>query len=499
MRTPAELRGKRAVVFGLGTKGGGTEVVKWLVKHGADVLVTEKKTAQDLRLSLEGLRGLPVRYSLGGHRAEDFVDADLIVRNPAVPLDSLFLARAADRGIPVVMDTTLFFQFCPAPIAGITGTRGKSTATAVAGEILRQSRPETVVAGNIERSPLADLDRITKATPVVLELSSWQLEGIEPLARSPHWAVLTTILPDHLNRYTSLEAYVAAKETIVKHQTADDVAILPLDDEWGARFARLTRARTTWFGDLDRSEAIISTADGVEKQGLGISRFELSESVRTALVLRGGQAVLYRGSDYDGQETLLASGEFSVLGEHTRRNMLAGALLALEMGASLEDVRAVLRTFRGLPNRLAVIREYAGRTFVNDTTATTPEAVMAALDAFRTRPVVLMTGGTDKNLDYRGLASFLHEAENLRAVVLLAGSATENLLVEIRKRQSVRTAVPLSAEPVSTMREAVRLAWKAAHPGDVILLSPGAASFEFFRDEFDRGQQFRDAVARVQS
>lgn len=469
-RSPAELAGRRVLVFGLGTKGGGVEATRWLLRQGAAVTVTDRKTAAELGTAVADLERAGARMVLGEHRAEDVNAAELVLRNPAVPLDAPLLRQAAARGVPVVMDTTLFFQFSRAPIAGITGTRGKSTATAVAGEILRRSKPNTVVSGNIERSPLADLDLIAADTPVVLELSSWQLEGIEPLQKSPHWAVLTTILPDHLNRYPSLEAYVAAKETIVKYQRDQDVAILPLDEPWGERFAGKTPSQRRWFGafaDFTVLRNTVKRRDAGELVGL----FRVGDHiVRT---WEGGEEMILRWDELGGR------------GDHTKRNMLAGALLALEMGAPLDDVRATLRAFRGLPNRLEVVREFEGRALVNDTTATTPEAVIAALRAFPDRMVVLLTGGTDKNLDYAALATALTQTPNLRAVVLLQGSATEKL----RRARPDIGAYPV----VRSMEEAVARAWEMSQPGDVILLSPGAASFELFRDEFDRGDQFRQA------
>lgn len=464
--TPAALRGTRVLVVGLGTKGGGTETVRWLVKHGANVTVTDQKKEGDLRSSLDALRGSKVRTVLGQHREQDVDAADLVVRNPAVPLTAPLLKRARALGTPIVMDTTLFFHFCRAPIAGITGTRGKSTTTAVAGQILRRSRPDTVVSGNIERSPLKDLDGIRRDTPVVLELSSWQLEGVEPLKKSPHWAVLTTILPDHLNRYPSFRSYVAAKVTLVKYQGSEDTAILPADDPWGLTFAKRTEAAVRWFG-------VITQEQNRRIPGF----FRLGDSV----VLRRGQKT----------ETVLRWSDLGGIGDHTKRNMLAGALLALEMGAALDDVRRVLLAFRGLPNRLEVIREFQGRTFVNDTCATTPEAVVAALGAFPRRKIVLICGGTDKRLSYAGLAKALSSRKRLRAVVLLAGSATDKLLAH----QS--TQWPVSLGPWTTMREAVQHAKAASEHGDVILLSPGAASFELFLDEFDRGSQFSAAAREM--
>ena len=285
--------------------------------------------------------------------------------------------------------------------------------------------------------------------------------------RDSHWALLTGILPDHLNRYQNFEAYVQSKETIVAHQHPTDVTILPVDDPQAKRFAEKTRARIVWFGVF---------REGEERRGFGLFRV--------------GDRVLLRTPEREGE--VLPWGELAGQGEHTKRNLLAGALLALEMGASLDDARSLLREFRGLENRLEIIRG-KDRTFVNDTAATIPEAVSAALRSFPEHQIVLITGGTDKNLDYQGLAGALQHTPNLRAVIFLEGSATDKLLSALEGSPLVQ-----GSPKVRTMPAAVEQAQAASRAGDVILLSPGAASFELFRDEFDRGQQFRDAVAEIQ-
>jgi UDP-N-acetylmuramoylalanine--D-glutamate ligase len=262
-----------------------------------------------------------------------------------------------------------------------------------------------------------------------------------------------------------MEEYVASKETIVNNQQADDVAVLPIDDPAGERFAARTKGAVRWFG-------IREGVGGMEHGAEGLFRI-------------GDDVVLRHGGR---EERVLSWEELGGTGDHTKRNMLAGALLALEMGAPLDDVRTVLRTFRGIPNRLEGLKSVQERAFVNDTTATTPEAVIAALHAFPDRMVVLITGGTDKNLDYTALAAALTETPNLRAAVFLAGSATDKLCAMLGHD---------AWGIVRTMAEAVDRAWQASQPGDVILLSPGAASFELFRDEFDRGSQFWGAVAAL--
>lgn len=464
LRSPAGLRGLRVTVMGLGTKGGGVEAVKYLVRHKALVTVTDVKTAADLRPSVEVLRGLPVEFVLGAHRDEDFLHADLVIQNPAVPRNSPYLSRARGAGVPVETDISLFFLFCPAPIGAVTGTRGKSTATTVAGLILREKRPDTVIAGNIQRSPLADLDKLASDSPVVLELSSWQLEGIAPHRQSPHWAVVTTLLPDHLNRYDSFADYVAAKEIIVRYQTADDVAILPTDDTRASAFARLTKGTVYWFGPYP--DNVLPARAGVFRRG------------RDVIFVRDGV-----------ESSLLPWDEMNGRGDITKRNMLAGATLALSMGAGAASARQVLRTFPGLPHRLETVRVNKGRTYVNDTSATTPEAVVAALGAYSEHRIVLITGGTDKGLDYRPLAGAL--TDNVAHVILLDGSATSKL------RPLLRDTKFRSAPVVRIMADAVAHAAARSLPGDVVLLSPGAASFELFRDEFDRGEQFRRAVQSI--
>lgn len=466
IRRPADVRGLRVTVMGLGTKGGGVEVVKFLVRHGARVTVTDEKTDDDLRPSLEQIRDLPVTRVLGGHRAADFARADIVIQNPGVPADSPYLKRARDEGVAIETDIGLFFLFCPAPIAGVTGTRGKTTAVTVAGMILRAARDDVVVAGNIQRSPLADIERIARDTPVVLELSSWQLEGLEPYRRSPHWAVLTSLLPDHLNRYPSFDAYVAAKETIFRYQGEEDTCILSADDARVAATAPRVRARVLWV-------ATERPPPGGPRAGEGI--------------VRSGERVALRR---EGREELLPLWrEIRGVGDHTRRNMLFGALLAIEMGADLDAARQVLRTFPGVPHRLETVRDVAGRTFVNDSAATIPEAVVAALRSYPGRRVALIAGGTDKNLDFAPLAEAL--SHQVRSVVLLDGSGTEKL-------RRLLGGTPFAGAPVvRSMGEAVRAAVAASRPGDAVLLSPGAASFELFRDEFDRGEQFRAAVREL--
>src|SRR5256885_6247599 len=246
-----DLSGKRVTVVGLGRFGGGIAVSRWLVEQGADVLVTDEASEDALADSQNQLRGLPIKFHLGGHRDEDFETADLIVASPAVPPSSKYLQRARQHQIPITTEIRLFIERCPAPITGVTGTKGKSTTTALLGEMLKQ-KYTTHVGGNIGRSLLFELPDIKSDHQVVLEISSFMLEYLEEMNWSPHVAVVTMIAPDHLDRHGSLDHYIAAKRTLVEHQQPSDFAILNEECPQCMVFARATNAKVILFGRKDR-------------------------------------------------------------------------------------------------------------------------------------------------------------------------------------------------------------------------------------------------------
>lgn len=256
------------------------------------------------------------------------------------------------------------------------------------------------------------------------------------------------------------------KEVIFRFQTKEDMLFLPVDDARVAAYAEHAWQRVSWFGILP------DVGDVPDTGGLFTDRADVIR------VHNGKKELLMRWEELGGR------------GDHTRRNFLAGAALALEMGAPRESVKAVLSTFQGVPHRLEVVRVVDGRTYVNDTAGTTPEAVIAGIHAFPDHRLVLITGGTDKGLAYEALAHELNDPR-IAHLILLDGSATNKLRGFLKKSRF--SDVPV----VRTMDDAVRAARERALPGDLVLMSPGAASFELFRDEFDRGDQFRAAVAAL--
>jgi UDP-N-acetylmuramoylalanine--D-glutamate ligase len=437
MQAPPSIdyRGKRALVMGLGVFGGGAGVARFLAQRGARVTVTDLQPPERLADSLAALRGEDVRFVLGEHRECDFREADFVVRNPGVPRDSPFLRVATEHGVPIYMEMTLFFLECPsARIAGVTGTKGKTTTTTLVGDILKAAGREVVVAGNLRVSALDQLARITPRTDVVLELSSFQLEGLECIRTSPRAGVITNLMPDHLNRYASLDDYFAAKAAIYRYQDAAGVVVLNRDDGASRRRAGEAPGRVVWFGRADRVP----------------------------------------GAD-----------EARLRGDHNRLNMAAAAALARTLGVDDGAIRQAIRGFGGVPYRQELVRERGGVQFVNDSAATTPEATLAALRV-ADRPVVLIAGGADKELEFGALGEAVrHPKSNVKAAVLLEGSAAAKLAAAFGTKVAGRH---------SDFGAAIRQAAALAAPGEMVLLSPGCASFGMFANEFDRGDQFNATV-----
>jgi UDP-N-acetylmuramoylalanine--D-glutamate ligase len=357
-----DYRGRRVTVMGLGSFGGGLGAARFLSERGAIVTVTDLRTAEQLAESLTELQSFPLqRLCLGRHDESDFVTADLVVVNPAIRRDHPLLALAASHGVPLTSELNLFWQHQSGRILAVTGSNGKSTTTALTHAILKQARPRTWLGGNIGRSLLTAVDKIQAEDVVVLELSSFQLTDLDRLQVSPQIAVVTNFSPNHLDWHTDLEHYRWAKQTLLRWQTAADVAILNADDPQTRTW---TSSAHRWlFGITDHG------ADGT--------------------FLRGDAAIFRQ----NGVEHAFPLREWLRLpGEHNLANALAAAAAALAAGASLDDVRRGLETYEPLPHRLQFVGEVAGRKFYNDSLATTPESAIVGLRAF-SQPVVLLAGG----------------------------------------------------------------------------------------------------------
>jgi UDP-N-acetylmuramoylalanine--D-glutamate ligase len=446
------LAGQRALIVGLGREG--TDLARYLVSEGAEVRVTDRRPASELQAASRSLDTLPVQYTLGEHPLGLLDTTDVIYTSPGVVPELPLLAEARRRGLPVSSATELFLARCPAPIVGITGSSGKTTTTALTGAILRQAGWRVFVGGNIGEPMLGRLAEITADSWVVLELSSFQLE---PLRQSPHVAAITNITPNHLDRHPDMAAYAAAKFQITAHQAPDDWAVLNADDP-GVRQAPGT-ARRLLFG-LEDPRAGVMLADGWL-------------TVRSA----------------DTTEQVAPRGELRLRGRHNLANALCATAIAHVAGVPVDACRAALAAFTGVPHRLEPVAEIGGVRYYNDSIATTPERTIAALESFE-EPILLLAGGRDKHLPWERWAKVV--GRRVRHVLLIGEAAD---LIDEAARTHGAAAVP--RHRAGTLEAAVRRAHEFAAPGDVVLLSPGCASYDQFRDFEERGQRFREAVQRL--
>jgi UDP-N-acetylmuramoylalanine--D-glutamate ligase len=456
---PNELAGRRVLVMGLGLLGGGVASARYAVAQGAaEVTVTDLRSEDVLAPSIAKLEGLPIRFVLGRHDDADFRRADVVVRNPNVRRDSPYLRTAREAGARVEMEIAWFVRACPGPIAGVTGTRGKSTTTMLLHHILDRAGMEPLLGGNLGGiETLSLLPQITPARWTVLELGNWMLEGLHTIRRSPHLAIFTNLLPDHLNAYDSMEDYGEAKTAIYRYQGPEDVAIFNHDNAYTRLYGAEAPSARVWYYSPEREQAWPRGAEAAAQP------FAYGADVRLP-------------------------------GAHNLGNVQAAALAAELIGVGQERIHAAVAEFAGVPHRLEVVRVLDGVTWVNDSASTAPVAGIAALRSFA-EPIVLLAGGNSKNLD----ASHYAEAAAARCkrVVVLSGNASEEFAAQVRAA-AARLGAPDPVEgPYDDLGPALAAARAAAAPGDVVLLSPGFTSFGMFLNEFDRGDRFRRMVQQL--
>ena len=446
MDASAYFHGKRITVMGLGLLGRGVGDARYLAECGAELLVTDLKTREQLAESIIQLETFDnITFVLGEHRLEDFRDCDLILKAAGVPLDSPYIAEAKSHNIPVRMSADLFMELSGIPVIGITGTRGKSTTTHMIAAILEAAGKKVLLGGNVRGvSTLALLPEVTLEHVAVLELDSWQCQGLGETNLSPHIAVFTTFYPDHLNYYgstalttgkTALDTYLDDKANIFKSQNKDDVLVL------GSQAAALVKGRYSG-GIFSRLEVV-------------------------------------------GAESLSSDWKLQVPGEHNRYNAALALAAARASGVDDATSRNALESFKGVPGRLEFLGKVRGVKVYNDNNATTPEATLAALAALNEgyrKSIILIMGGADKGLD---MSVLLEKVRDAKGVVLLAGMGTDR----------IKGALP-EGMIYHTLSDAVSTAMKLAEPGDTLLFSPAFASFGMFKNEYDRGDQF---TALVQS
>jgi UDP-N-acetylmuramoylalanine--D-glutamate ligase len=431
---------KSVTVMGLGHFGGGVAAARWLARQGARVTLTDIAAAEELAAPLAALCDVEfAAVHLGGHRSEDFRNADAIVVNPAVHPDNQFMAIARRCGARLTTEIELFMEACPARIIGVTGSNGKSTTAAMIAAVLRADGRRVWLGGNIGVSLLPELDKIAAGDFVVLELSSFQLAYLDEKARMPHVGVVVNFTPNHLNWHGTLENYREAKIRLIAAQTPQDHAVLDASllqcGEWAGRAA-------------------------------------------------GRLAPPFDPAELPPLQTP---------GEHNRRNAALAAAAARAAGCGEAAVRRGLSEFTALPGRLERVASVAGRAFYNDTTSTTPESTVAALAALDSDggATWLLAGGSDKGADYEEMAAAIVRHGR--------GAGFFGRMAEPLQRLTAEKSPHFPAVALETLAEALQWCWQRSRPGDRIVLSPGCASLDQFRNFRARGEKFIELIGRVQS
>ena len=455
------FKGKRILIFGLGLNQGGVGSAKFFAKQGAQVKVTDLKNAGILKPSLDQLKKIPdISYTLGQHKYEDILWADLIIKNPAVKPGNPFMEYARKHGKKIEMDMGIFLQFIkPSQIIGITGTKGKSTTASLIYEVLSKHLGGVKLAGNIGKSVLDTIPHIIPDTLVVLEISSFQLEAFNKHKVSPKWAVITNITPDHLNYYTTMDEYVDSKKIIGKYQTGSDYLFLRKNDPATTNpdFLKALKGKIIYFS----------------KDDLLASPSRLASEAKRA------------GGPKDFKPNLI--------GEHNLENMAAALAVVKTFGVDETTALEVLSSFKGIPFRMELTKKWNGVKIYNDTTATSPEAGIQAIQTFPGS--ILICGGMNKGLDYKRYANEV--AKNVKKVYLLEGDSTTAIISSLRPRTRSGGSKLDIHGPYHNLEKLLANVKTAVKPGDIVLFSPAATSFNLFQNEFDRGRQFNQAVQKV--
>ena len=475
-----ELRTKRIGILGFSKNN--HEVTAWLLRHGAEHVTVLDEGAVEWRAGQQNdspstdpsLHGAKWKFSPDAFA--NLPDYDVLIRTPGVRLSRPEIQAAKAAGVEISSQTKLFFEYCPALIIGVTGTKGKGTTCSLIAAMQEANTGlsgKAYLAGNIGLDPFAFLDQLTAEDRVILELSSFQLQDLD---RSPHVAVVLGITSDHLDYHANRGEYVDAKTAIVRFQRESDFAVVNADSPSSASFAQITKGQvweTSSTREVDRGAFVRWTGS--------------EPNVRTGeVVLRsaGGQDVV-----------LVRTTELQLRGEHNLENVMAAAVGAHLSGVPIPTIQSVLRTFAGYKHRLQKVGEVNGVVCYEDSAATAPEPAIAAVKSFN-EPIHLIVGGSSKGWDFSEFGQVI--AESTVASVIPLGTAEAPKIVAAveasRKGES-----PIITDTANSMDEAFQAALNLAKPGDVILLSPAAPGFDLFKNYADRGDQFIACVKQAEA
>lgn len=446
------VKNRNALVIGMARSG--VASAKLLAQEGARVTVNDRKTREAFGNALDELKELPIRYALGEDPMDLLVGTDLIVLSPGVPLKSPYIERAKTLGIEVIGEIELGYRFSKAPIVAITGTNGKTTTTALTGEIFAATGKKTYVLGNIGIPIVQDARQTMPDDVIVAEIAGFQLESTRDF--HAHACAFLNITEDHLDRFGTMEAYIASKEMIFNNQTPQDFAVLNLDDAIVCKMGDKTRARVLYFsrlrevenGSFVKNGRIVFRLDGREQEVCGVE-------------------------------------ELQIPGAHNLENALAAVAVSMAVGVGASAAAQALRSFMGVEHRIEFVVELGGVRFINDSKGTNPDSTIKAVQAMK-RPTVLIMGGSNKNSDYVPV----FEAFNgrIKAVVALGVTASQIL------RDAKSTGYTAIHHCEGSFKEAVEMALGLSQSGDNVLLSPACASYDMFNNFEERGRAFKSIV-----
>ena len=480
------IKGMKVLVMGLGLNGGGLDNARFFAQYGAEVIVTDLKNEVQLASSVAALCEFKnIQFHLGYHEKKDFLNADLVIKNPAVKRQGNEYLDCAKR---IESDISLFAQLSSSPIIAVTGTKGKSfTATAIH-YCLSKLGKKTFLAGNMGISPLRYLASATEDALFVLELSSWQLADLEYCKDfHPHIAIITPIMKDHQNWYGNMTSYLKDKSIIFKNQNEKDFLILNYDDKWSKTFTSDCKSRLFWY---------TKEAKNIEE----------NKCFRCAYIDDEGNGIL---ATEDGECVRLIEEPIKVKGIEAKQNLMNAAVAAYLIGFEPNCIADVMKNFEGLEHRMECFFKTKNNiSFYNDSAATIPEASCVALSAFLSGNTsisrtnmgmstnsfadhpIWITGGTDKMLDFSPFATV---AKNAKKIFLLKGSATEKM---IKVFEDCNVSYQGPYENLETLLSEVKRQIEKGEivAGENVVFSPASASFELFKNEFDRGNTFKRLV-----
>ena len=442
---------KKVLVFGSGISGVGA--VKLLEKHGADVVLYDGNVNLDLEKLKNNLgEGCKAEIILGELPEEVMDELDLVVLSPGVPTDLPVVNAMRDKGVAIIGEVELAYQFGKGDVLAITGTNGKTTTTTLLGQIMRDYHGDVFVVGNIGNPYTIAADEMTENSVAVAEMSSFQLETI--VTFRPNVSAILNYTPDHLNRHHTMEAYIEAKENIAKNQTENDFCILNYEDEIMRAFSEKLNCQVLFFSSQHKLEKGIYLEDG---------------------------NIIYKNPE---EVVVCNVNELQILGTHNYENVMAAVCMAAVYGVPMDSIRKTIKAFSGVEHRIEYVTEKKGVAYYNDSKGTNPDAAIKGIQAMNRR-TVLIGGGYDKDSEY---TEWINSFDGKVKKLILIGATREKIAADAEKCGFHDYVF------ADTFEEAVLLAADTAEAGDAVLLSPACASWGMFPNYEVRGEKFKEIV-----